>query len=100
MNDTWMGADQAYVVLQQSEPDALHAMAALPDDELKDMKLHADMLLEGLHDLPENALAMRLIHDMVKNVRGISLFIEVMMLHKAKVSEILLAMHPANQLSA
>jgi hypothetical protein len=85
MNRKWIGVDAVYEALQESEPEALNAMAELPEAELQNLKRNADLLLEGLHDLPETALELELLKDMVKTVYGVGVFIEAAMMHKTKL---------------
>jgi hypothetical protein len=87
MNRKWIGVDAVYEALQESEPAALNAMAELQEAELQNLKRNADLLLEGLHDLPENALELELFKDMVKYVYGVGVFIEAAMMHKAKLDK-------------
>ena len=87
MNKKWIGVDAVYEALQESEPASLNAMAELSEAELQNLKRNADLLLEGLHDLPETALELELLKDMVKMVYGVGVFIEAAMMHKAKLNK-------------
>jgi hypothetical protein len=87
MSNKWIGVDAVYEALQESEPDVLNAVAELPEAELQNLKRYADLLLEGLHDLPETALELDLLKDMVKTVYGIGVFIEAAMMHKATLNK-------------
>jgi hypothetical protein len=86
MTKKWIGVDIDYETLLKSESAALNTLVELPDAKLQNMKRYADLLLEGLLDLPETALELELLKGMVKDVYGISVLIEVAITHKANIN--------------
>jgi hypothetical protein len=88
MGKKWIGVDVAYDLVERHEPEALQAMDEVPNEELLSMKQHTFLLFERLTNLPETTQELELIKDMIKSVQGIGVFLEVAIVHKAKMGKV------------